>query len=117
MKFFDRLFGRSEPAKAADEHALIVHFAYGSLDFGPITALTTLLEKALRGVGEYDGDELAADGSDGYFYMYGPNADRLFDAARPVLESVPWMQGASARLRYGKPGTGARERTVTLGAQ
>jgi hypothetical protein len=39
-------------------------------------------------VGEFDGNEMAVDGSDGFLYMYGPDADQLFDAVKPVLESA-----------------------------
>jgi len=48
--------------------------------------------------------------------MYGPDADRLFAAVRPVLESAGFMQGARVRLRYGKAQSGAREEVIVLGA-
>jgi hypothetical protein len=49
-------------------------------------------------------------------YMYGPDADRLFAAVRPVLETAAFMRGARVKLRYGPAGSGAEARTVVLGA-
>ena len=65
-------------------------------------------------VGEYDGDEIAVDLSDGSLYMYGPTGDALFAAVKPVLESANFMKGAVVTVRYGPPG--ARQTTTTLGA-
>ncbi len=100
------------------EHAVIVHFAYGSTDLEPIFRLEDQLEAAIAaaGVGEFDGNEVAADGSDGYLYMYGPDADKLFDAVRPVLESAPFMRGAQVQKRYGPPEDGTPEVSVTIGS-
>jgi hypothetical protein len=98
------------------EHAVIVHFNYGSTDLQPLFALEEKLEQAssLAGAGEFDGNEVAADGSDGYLYMYGPNADRLFEVIKPVLESCVFMKGAKVRKRYGPPKDGVRESIVTI---
>ena len=57
---------------------------------------------------------MAADGSDGFLYMYGPDADRLFAAVRPVLEGADFMRGARVTLRYGPPEDGVPEREVVL---
>ena len=43
------------------------------------------------------------DGSDGALYMYGPNADKLFEVVEPILRAVPFMSGASVTKRYGPP--------------
>ena len=99
------------------EHAVIVHFSYGSNDLEALFALEDRLERAIAsaGAGEFDGNEIAADGSDGQLFMYGPDADRLFDVIRPVLESAPFMQGAQAIKRYGPPEDGVRQTIVTIG--
>lgn len=49
------------------EHAVIINFQYGSTDFDPLFSLEDEIEKAIEsnGVGEFDGDEIAVDGSDG----------------------------------------------------
>ncbi|MBL8957824.1 MAG: hypothetical protein JNK82_44025, partial [Myxococcaceae bacterium] len=38
-------------------------------------------------------------------YFYGPSADVLWAAIEPLLSGVPFMMGASVKLRYGGPGT------------
>lgn len=100
------------------EHAVIVRFAYGSTDLGPLFDLEQQLESAIEAeeVGEYDGNEVAVDGRDGSLYMYGPDADKLFAVVRPILESVPFMTGAVVHVRYGPPADGVREVEVRLGS-
>jgi hypothetical protein len=75
------------------------------------------LERAISaaGAGEFDGNEIAADGNDARLYMYGPDADRLFDVVRPVLESAPFMRGAQVVKRYGPPENGVRQSIVIIG--
>ena len=118
MSILSRIFGtESEIGAKPVEHAVIVSFSYiGSTDLDPLFALESQLEAAINTakVGEYDGNEVAVDGSDGTLYMYGPDADKLFAIVRPVLESCSFMKGASARLRYGPPADGVREVTVQL---
>jgi hypothetical protein len=103
-------------AAPAPEQAVIVHFAYGSTDLTRLFALEQELESAIAAAsaGEYDGNEVATDGSDGYLYMYGPNADRLFEIVRPVLESSDFMRGAEVRIRYGPPADGVKERVISI---
>jgi hypothetical protein len=113
-----RLFGaRSDASAKPVEHAVIVTFSYGgSTDLGPIFALEARLTSdiATARVGEYDGNEVASDGSDGTLYMYGPDADALFTAVRPALEACDFMRGAVVRLRYGPPADGVIVREVLL---
>jgi hypothetical protein len=75
------------------------------------------LKKAIHdaGVGEFDGNEVATDGSNGYLHMYGPNADVLFNVVRPILEKTAFMKGATAKLRYGPPEDGVNETEKTIG--
>ncbi len=98
------------------EHAVIVHFLFGSKDISRLFALEEKLISALEtaGVGEFDGNEIAADGSDGNLYMYGPDADKLFTTVKPVLESADFMKGATVKLRYGPPTEGTREEIVEI---
>jgi hypothetical protein len=106
----------AQPASTKDEHAVVVHFAYGSKDLKNLFALEDELEKAIlaAGAGEYDGNEVATDGSDGYLYMYGLNADNLFTAIKPILEKTPFMRGAKAKLRYGPPQAGSQEKIIVI---
>jgi hypothetical protein len=77
----------------------------------PLFELEEQLEKAISEakVGEYDGNEIAVDGSDGSLYMYGPDADRLFAVVEPIIRTSSFMKGAQAKRRYGGAGSGARE--------
>ena len=104
----------SEPSK----HAVIVHFQYGSTDLSRLFEVERKLESAISaaGAGEYDGNEVNVDGSDGFLYMYGPDADRLFEVVRPILESVPFMKGAVATKRYGPPEDGVRRVEIAIGS-
>ena len=97
---------------------MTVHFEYGgSTDLTPLFELEGRLESAISGAaaGEYDGSEIATDGSDGFLYMYGPDADTLFAIARPILEQVDFMQGAKVKLRYGPIADGTREAEIVIG--
>ena len=93
------------------KHAVTIAF-YGfgekfwTDDRQPLDPLFTLghaLIAALegKGVGEFDGHEIAVDGSDGNIFLYGPDADALFAAIEPVLKSSAVTQGGHATLRYG----------------
>ena len=110
------LFGaRDKPA----EQAVIVHFNYiGTTDLGPLQKLEQQLEAVLSGtsVGEYDGNEVATDGSDGYLYLYGHDAALLYSVIRPHLEACSFMRKAKVKLRYGPPIDGVREEFLELGA-
>ena len=118
MGFLDKLLGKHpKPQSSAPEHAVLVCFTYGSTDLSRLVALEEQLEQALgaTGVGEFDGNEIAADGSEGTLFMYGPDADAILAAVRPALEAADFMQGARVQLRYGPPEEGVREVEVVLG--
>jgi hypothetical protein len=119
MGFLDKILGRKQPAPPSppSEHAVLVLFSYGSTDLSRLFALEERLEQAIAtaGVGEFDGNEVASDGSEGTLYMYGPDADALFAAVRSALEATDFMRGARVRLRYGAPANGTREVEVVLG--
>lgn len=117
MGLLDRFKKKSSPQEAGPpEHGVIVHFEYGSTDLNALFRLEDRLRQAIQnaGVGEHDGHEIAVDGSDGYLYSYGPDADALFAVMRPELEAAPFMRGARAKLRYGPPEPGVREVEVVL---
>jgi hypothetical protein len=103
------------PARAA-EQAVIVHFRYGLTDMAPLFALEDRLKSVIQTskLGEFDGDEIAVDRSDGRLYMYGPSADQLFDAIQPILKTSNFMNGAEVKRRYGPANSGAREVSTTL---
>ena len=109
MKIFGINFGKKVELKP--EHAVIVNFDYGnSTDLTRLFNLEEDLESALDGglIGEYDGNEIATDGSDGFLYLYGPDADALYNYIRPILLRHPFTNGARIKLRYGPPEDGVR---------
>src|SRR2546423_746716 len=98
------------------EQAVIVRFEYAAESLDPLFELEERLEVAITGagVGEFDGNEIAVDGSDGALYMYGPDADALFAVVRPLLKAAGCLRNARAILRYGPPEEGVRERIVAV---
>ena len=94
------------------EQAVIVEFVdYGqrffkpeSNDLTPLFDFEDELEAAVdaAGTGELDGHEIAMDGSHGFVYLYGPDADALFTSVRSVLQQSPVAKGGKATLRYGR---------------
>ncbi|MGH3545906.1 MAG: hypothetical protein ACRDPW_08270 [Mycobacteriales bacterium] len=82
------------------------------------TNSVSLLEERLQiaiahsRVGEFDGSELGK--GEIFLYAYGPDADKLFAAMRPVLASFGVRPG-QALLRYGADSdTQAREAIFDL---
>ncbi len=101
----------------AEEHAVIVRFAYGNPDLEPLSDLEQQLENAIATAeaGEYDGNDIAVDHSDAILYMYGPNGDSLLAAVEPILERTDFVRGAEVTVRYGPPEDGVRERKIVIG--
>jgi hypothetical protein len=107
---------RKENAMTNPEHAVIVNFNYGSNDLTRLFEIEERLESAITeaGVGEFDGNDIATDGSDANLYMYGPNADAIFEVIRPILEKIDCMKGAKATLRYGPPDEDVPEKVIKI---
>ncbi len=91
--------------------SVIIYFNYGLEEMDSIYNLENELEKIIteNNVGEFDGHEIAMDNTDGSLYMYGPNAENLFKAIKPILEKTNFMKGAMAHLRFGPPVEGVPE--------
>ena len=98
------------------EHAVIVKFKYGLASLDRLYDLEDKLRDAIgrAKVGEFDGNEIAVDLSEGTLYMYGANADLLLAVVLPVLRSAPFMKGADCVCRYGSvfDPTAREEKTV-----
>ncbi|MBP8115078.1 MAG: hypothetical protein KAY50_06965 [Chitinophagaceae bacterium] len=117
MGFLNKLFGnKKEVTPIAAEHAVIIHFTYGIQGLDLLNQLEEKLENviATNKLGEYDGHEIAVDYSDGFLYMYGPNAEILFKGIQSTLNSFDFMKGASVKLRFGPPEDGVKELDVTI---
>ncbi len=92
------------------EQAVIIEFDYG-LDedesfYDLSDKLRVLVEES--GLGEYDGHEMAIDNSDGSFYLYGPDAKKLYEVIKETIEKTPFMNGANVMLRFGPPKVGVK---------
>jgi hypothetical protein len=99
------------------EEAVIVHFDYGRKDWSRFFEFEKALEEAIAraNVGEYDGNELAVDGSDGSMYMYGADADKLFAVVKPHLLAASFLRNIVVTLRYGAvTDTAARQKRIEL---
>jgi hypothetical protein len=92
------------------EHAVIVHLKLTDEDLGTseaggeLESLEAQLAAAVEDTeaGEFDGDEFGE--GECVFYMYGPDADRLFATIEPILKSSPLAAGRFAIKRYGEAG-------------
>jgi hypothetical protein len=90
------------------EHAVIAHLPLLEGPFGSqrerevIASLADALCLAIdeHGAGEFDGEEFG--GGRCVIYMYGPNADRLFEVVEPILKAVPMARGGFVTKRYGE---------------
>ena len=97
------------------EHAVIVYLQ--DVGFDEMLAIEEPLEAAIddANVGEYDGNEVAVDGSEAILYAYGPDADALWDVMKPVIVEASPKPGSYAIKRYGEAGdTSAREIRIEL---
>jgi len=54
------------------------------------------------------------DNSDGSFYMYGPDAKKLYEVIKKTVEKTPFMEGANVILRFGPPEAAVKEISFTL---
>lgn len=92
------------------EHAVIVHLRLDDDGFGSAEkresinelqdALAAAIDKAEAG--EFDGDEFGE--GECVLFMYGPDADVLFDTIKPILKKSPHSKGGFAIKRYGEAG-------------
>lgn len=118
MGIFDKFFGKKKNTldDQNSEQAVIVQFLYGIDGLEPLHRLEEKLRNLInqKGVGEYDGHDIATDYSDGFLYMYGPDAETLFRAVRPELENTDFLKGAIAKLRFGPPEDGVREIKIPI---
>jgi N12 class adenine-specific DNA methylase len=84
--------------------------------FQHVYALEDLLRAAISeaAAGEYDGHQMDHDGSEGHFYMYGPDAEVLFRVISPVMAKFSFMHGATVTLWFGPPKRATPKRIIEL---
>jgi hypothetical protein len=117
MGLLSKLFGSKNTEKdGSSEQEVEVYFEYGSTNFQYVYSLGDQLERAIKEakVGEYDGHAIPADGSEGRYFVYGPDAEAIFKAIAPVLEASPMMRGATVTLHFGPRSWRTRKRVVKL---
>jgi hypothetical protein len=117
MGLLSKLFGSGNAAKnSSSQQEVEVHFAYGSTNFQYVYALGDKIQFAIAEakVGEYDGHALPADGSEGRYFVIGPDAEAIFKAIAPVLESSPLMRGATVTLHFGPRRRRTPKRVIKL---
>ncbi|MBZ5662883.1 MAG: hypothetical protein LAO08_20990 [Acidobacteriia bacterium] len=104
MGLFSRIFGAKGGAPANPPvQEVEVYFSYGSTNFQHLYALEDVIRHAISdaAVGKYEGHDVSADGSDGYYYLYGPDAEAIYRVISPVLATSSFMTGATVTLWFG----------------
>lgn len=98
--------------QVAETQAVLVTFPFEGSDLSSIFALEDRLIEVIEhaAVGEFDGNEVG--GGTCTLYMYGPNADQLFESIFPVLAQQDFPSGSYAIKRLGNPG--APEQRIEL---
>ncbi len=117
MGLLSRLFGSKSAEKGGTaDQEVEVHFAYGSTNFQHVYALGDQLQAAIveSKVGKYDGHAIPADGRDGRYFVYGPDAEAIYKAIAPILQASPFMRGATVTLHYGPHKRGTPKRVIEL---
>ena len=116
MSILKRIFGKTplDQAQSEQPQAVLVHLdgsglpdrIYHEYDLATIEdRLIEVLER--EGLGEFDGDEVGPGQTT--LFMYGPDAERLFDGIEETLRGYPLCQGARVEIRRGGPGAQQRE--------
>ena len=113
MGLIDKLKSKESPPLAV-EQAVIVQFNFPAGNLDRIFEIEDQLAKAVEGpaLGALDGNEIAVDGRDNLFYLYGPDADKIFAAIEPILLQWDILSEAKVLLRYGPPGLATRQQTI-----
>jgi hypothetical protein len=117
MGLLSKLFGSKNAAKSgSSQQEVEIHFAYGSTNFQYVYSLGDEIQNAIADakVGEYDGHALPADGSEGKYFIYGPDAEAIYKVIAPVLAASPLMREATVTLLYGPRRWGTPKRIIKL---
>lgn len=104
MGLLSKIFGEKKSAPVgAPVQEIEVHFSYGSTNYQHLYALEDQLRHVISdaAVGKYEGHDVSADGSDGYYYLYGPDAEAIYRVISPVLAGSTFMHGAKVTMWFG----------------
>jgi len=117
MGLLSKLFGSKNSEKDGPPMQEVeIHFAYGSTNFQHVYSFGDELQQAIAEakVGEYDGHALPADGSEGRYFVFGPDAEAVYKTIAPLLAASPLMRGATVTLIYGPRRRGTAKRVIEL---
>jgi|SRR6266566_2688007 len=111
MGWFRKTQGNGASKPSLPEQCLIVHLRLSESGFGTaeerdsIHNMSEILSEtiAIRKTGEFDGDVFG----DGHceLFMYGHDADALFETVFPILNGWKAMKGGYVVKRFGPPGS------------
>ncbi len=89
--------------KSLNCQMVIVHFFYGVSDLSALHVLEEELDSAVQRnmVGEYHGNEMSSDNGDGYLFILGDNAEKIFTCIKPLLQNFYFMDRSMVTLRSG----------------
>ena len=111
MSLWNRILGRkidkerkqSKYDRSEEQSVIIWFFHYEYEELDELIDVQEKLGELLvdNGLGRCDGNEIACEGTDGSLYFYGPSAEKIFTAIKPILQEIDWMRGAVATLSFG----------------
>jgi hypothetical protein len=119
MGYLSRLFrlGTHSTEPDEDQECVLVHLDGTSLpddvyEQCDVWTISERIEEVLHReeLGEYDGHETGPTGTT--LFMYGPDAERLYDGIEGVLRDYPLCRNARVVIRRGE--LGAPERALRL---
>lgn len=89
--------------KSTNCQMVIVHFFYGVSDLSALHVLEEELDTTVQRnmVGEYHGNEMSSDNGDGYLFILGDSAEKIFTCVKPLLQSFYFMDRSIVTLRSG----------------
>jgi hypothetical protein len=110
MGIFDKLLKPIAPPPSsvkANEGCVLIYIQGEEWD--PMAAaqdnLMALLDDSE--IGMFDGNEIGGDET--VLFMYGPNAEALYNFVEPTLQADSYFRGAKAIIRQGPPQSPYRE--------
>jgi hypothetical protein len=77
-----------------------------------LSTLETQIVNAIEGtgLGEFDGNEIGPQGAS--LYLYGPDAEKLYERIERILKQYPLCQSALVTIRTGPPGAPQHQVTI-----
>lgn len=107
MGLFANIFGKKQEVV---EQAVLIYIKLSNDEFGTdkerqrIIEIEDKLKRAINDneLGEFDGNEFGE--GECVFYMYGPDAEKLFQIVYPILKREMLPEGSYIIKRFGPPG-------------